>query len=258
MISHGVKPAAREKASGRPWPSRLVNIAKQAGLTQPTVYGAERTSSIWRRRRRAVSRCSITTATAGSNFHRQRNAIRRRAPGGHQSPLSQQSRRHLHGCHGQGGIAPDRLGQGVAVGDYNNDGHHDFSSRTGARTPLSQQRRRHLHRCREGSGPDSEKPDYPTWYSGATFIDYDRDGHLDLFVATYTDYDLRRTPKPGAEPNLQLERRADAMRSAWTAARPPLPLSQSRRRNVRGRVGEVGDRQRMRQFRLHGRGRGFR
>ncbi|HLZ07562.1 MAG TPA: VCBS repeat-containing protein, partial [Chloroflexota bacterium] len=44
-------------------------------------------------------------------------------------------------------------------------------------------------------------PPYPYWYSGATFVDYDRDGHLDLFVATYTDYDIRRVPKPGANPN---------------------------------------------------------
>src|SRR5260370_9791049 len=41
MVSREVKPAPREKASGRPWPSRLTNIAKQAGLTKPTVYGAE-------------------------------------------------------------------------------------------------------------------------------------------------------------------------------------------------------------------------
>ena len=42
---------------------------------------------------------------------------------------------------------------------------------------------------------------YPEWHSGATFVDYDRDGRLDLFVATYTDYDIRRVPKPGANPN---------------------------------------------------------
>ena len=42
---------------------------------------------------------------------------------------------------------------------------------------------------------------YPEWHSGATFVDYDRDGQLDLFVATYTDYDIRRVPKPGANPN---------------------------------------------------------
>src|SRR6266568_3027015 len=41
IASRNVKPAARDKSSGRPWPSRLTNIAKQAGLTHPTVYGAE-------------------------------------------------------------------------------------------------------------------------------------------------------------------------------------------------------------------------
>jgi enediyne biosynthesis protein E4 len=32
-------------------------------------------------------------------------------------------------------------------------------------------------------------------------VDYDRDGRLDLFLATYTDYDIRRVPRPGANPN---------------------------------------------------------
>ena len=41
IASRNVKAAPRAKASGRPWPSRLTNIAKQAGLVHPTVYGAE-------------------------------------------------------------------------------------------------------------------------------------------------------------------------------------------------------------------------
>ncbi|HEV2447900.1 MAG TPA: CRTAC1 family protein, partial [Candidatus Sulfopaludibacter sp.] len=41
IATRNVKPAPREKASGRRWPSRLVNVAKQAGLTQATIYGAE-------------------------------------------------------------------------------------------------------------------------------------------------------------------------------------------------------------------------
>ena len=35
------------------------------------------------------------------------------------------------------------------------------------------------------------------WGSGCTFLDYNRDGHLDLFVANYVDLDFKTLPKPG-------------------------------------------------------------
>ena len=37
--------------------------------------------------------------------------------------------------------------------------------------------------------------------SGCTWVDYDRDGHLDLFVATYLDTTLEKLPKPGENPD---------------------------------------------------------
>ncbi len=43
--------------------------------------------------------------------------------------------------------------------------------------------------------------DGPTrWGSGCTFVDYDRDGNVDLFVANYVDLHLEHLPKPGANP----------------------------------------------------------
>src|ERR1700681_4862821 len=39
ISSRNVKPQPRGKPSGRPFLARLTDVAKQAGLTQPVVYG---------------------------------------------------------------------------------------------------------------------------------------------------------------------------------------------------------------------------
>src|SRR5262249_26091388 len=36
------------------------------------------------------------------------------------------------------------------------------------------------------------------WGSGCAFLDYDRDGFLDLFVTNYVDFDLKTAPLPGS------------------------------------------------------------
>src|SRR5256885_1554213 len=36
---------------------------------------------------------------------------------------------------------------------------------------------------------------------GCTFVDYNRDGHLDLFVSNYLQFDFKHIPKPGANSN---------------------------------------------------------
>lgn len=39
------------------------------------------------------------------------------------------------------------------------------------------------------------------WGSGCSWLDYDHDGFVDLFVANYIDLDLQKAPKPGAGPD---------------------------------------------------------
>jgi hypothetical protein len=86
--------------------------------------------------------------------------------------------------------------QGVCVGDYDNDGHPDLL--------ITYYGHNVLYRNRgDGTFEDvTEKAHLPTagvrYGSGCSFLDYDRDGYLDLFVANYVDLDLAATPHPGS------------------------------------------------------------
>ncbi|HEY0083935.1 MAG TPA: CRTAC1 family protein, partial [Pyrinomonadaceae bacterium] len=99
------------------------------------------------------------------------------------------------------GVANERWGMGVAVGDYDNDGRPDMY--------VSNYGTSRLYR-NNGDGTFADVAERvgvarKGWSTGATFGDYDRDGRLDLFVPGYVEFDLRNLPaspsdagKPGA------------------------------------------------------------
>jgi hypothetical protein len=91
-------------------------------------------------------------------------------------------------------------GQACCVGDYDNDGHDDLFVTYYGQNALSRN---------NGNGTFTDvtekaglvQPGPKTrWNTGCTFVDYDRDGNLDLFVANYVDLQLADWPLPKAGP----------------------------------------------------------
>jgi len=92
------------------------------------------------------------------------------------------------------GLVATGWGQGVCVGDYDNDGWEDlyvtyygknrlYHNDHGVFTEVAEKARV------AGSGK--------AWGTGCAFIDFNRDGRIDLLVANYVDFDLSTAPAPG-------------------------------------------------------------
>jgi len=93
------------------------------------------------------------------------------------------------------GLLHSGWGQGVCVGDYDNDGYEDLYVTYYGKNVL-------YHNNGNGTFSDvSSKAGVAgtgkQWGSGCAFVDYDRDGKLDLMVATYVNFDVTTAPKPG-------------------------------------------------------------
>ncbi len=96
------------------------------------------------------------------------------------------------------GLTRSGWGQGVCVGDYDNDGFDDiFVTYWGADVLYHN----------NGDGTFTEvgqranvAGDPARWSTGCAFIDYDRDGKLDLFVTHYVKFSLQNALDPGTNP----------------------------------------------------------
>jgi hypothetical protein len=176
-----------------------MDISGASGLTTPNVFGG-------------VARKDYILETTGNgaaifdydgdgrNDIFIANGTRLNGTGPQQPPLPQlyhnQGNGHFKNVAAQAGFTYSGWGQGVCVGDYDNDGHPDLL--------VTYYGHNILYRNRgDGTFEDvTAKAHLPVtgtrFGSGCSFVDYDRDGHLDLFIANYVDLDLATTPHPGS------------------------------------------------------------
>jgi enediyne biosynthesis protein E4 len=92
------------------------------------------------------------------------------------------------------GLTATGWGQGVCVGDYDNDGWDDLY--------VTYYGKNRLYHNQNGvftelAGDSGVSGTAKAWGTGCAFVDYDRDGLLDLIVANYVDFDVSTAPAPG-------------------------------------------------------------
>ncbi|MFN0169306.1 MAG: CRTAC1 family protein [Bryobacteraceae bacterium] len=195
-ISLPSQEASRSAAAG----FRFVDVAKEAGLTQEVVYG------------HPVDFSYIVEANGTGiaffdydndgwqdlfvlNGYRLEGFPRGREPANH---LYRNNRNGTFtDITAKAGLTHSGWGNSICLGDYDNDGADDLFLTYWGRNAL-------FHN--NGNGTFSDRTEHAgvggdpkRWNAGCTFLDYDRDGRLDLFVSHYVAVNLAEIDPPSKE-----------------------------------------------------------
>jgi hypothetical protein len=181
----------------------FINVGRESGLNAKTIYGGEH-----------KNKYLLETTGCGVAFYDYDNdgwldiflvnGTRLEGFPAGSEPTSHLFRNNRDGTFTdvtvKAGVAHSGWGQGVCVGDYDNDGWDDLFVTYFGKNVL-------YHNNGDGTFTDvSQKAGVAgkgtRWNTGCAFVDYDRDGHLDLFVANYIDLDLATAPVPESGPCL--------------------------------------------------------
>jgi hypothetical protein len=98
------------------------------------------------------------------------------------------------------GLVRTGWGQGVCVGDYDNDGWDDLFITYWGENALYHNEGNGVFKNVSAKAGVTTAGKLRRWNTGCAFLDYDRDGKLDLFVANYINFDPKTAPLPETGP----------------------------------------------------------
>jgi hypothetical protein len=199
MASRGVKPQPRGKPSGLPFHARFIDIAARAGLRAPVIYGPlDHMDYILESMGCGVAFLDYDNDGWLDIFLL--SGTRREGPvEGVTNRLYKNNRDgSFTDVTAKAGLLRQGWACGVTVGDYNNDGFDDFFITAWPQNIL-------YRNNGDGTFTDVTKAAGllhagNRWGTGCTWVDYDRDGCLDLFVSNYLVFDFDKIPPTGKDP----------------------------------------------------------
>ena len=199
MASRNVKPVPAGKPSGRPFDARFTNVAQSAGLRSPVIYGASGQADYILE----VMGCGAAFLDYDNDGWLDIVLLTGRrlqvTPEGASIRLYHNNRDGTFAdATAKSGLGRSVWATGITVGDYDNDGNDDLFITCWGQNLL-------FHNNGDGTFSDvTEKAGllHPgdRFGAGCTWIDYDRDGRLDLFVSHYAVFDREKIPARGKDP----------------------------------------------------------
>ena len=196
------------QSASESWTVRFTDIAREAGLRETTVYGGvDRKRFIIETNGAGVALVDVDRdgwldALVLSGTRLADGARQTAAYSKMDAPTSRLYRNRggatFEDVTDRAGLRRSGWASSVCAGDYDNDGWIDLFVTSFGRNVLYRNRGGRFEDVTASAGLAASTD---RWGSGCTFVDVDRDGRLDLFVANYLRFDLESAPEPGAGPN---------------------------------------------------------